>query len=292
VELIVESLRQRGYAPTAETFRTGRPDRVTLALTTRSGLPVVAKMYPRGTGDSVFANMLRVWRSPFGENRRPPGLPQPVDYLPDLGILVMERVEGLPLAERDYIEPTILDDVVRLLTSLHESSATSGLVRSSKHIVNSIRRKAEQAATLAPEWGDLFHQAADTLAACRVEDRELVASHGDFSPRNVMMGRDRLTFIDWDRFQVADPARDVAYLGLWCWAAYVRKRQTADWAVLDRTVAHYDSLRPQAAIKQRLHFHIAAGLLRVAHSVVTLWPTERSAVPRLIREAQRQLRIG
>ncbi|MGH9148167.1 MAG: phosphotransferase [Vicinamibacterales bacterium] len=265
---------------------------MTLALTTRTGLPVVAKVYPCGSGDRVFGNMLRVWRSPFGENRRPPGLPRPVDYLPDLGILVMERVEGFPLAEHNHIEPMVLDDVVRLLVSLHESSATSGLVRSSKGIVKSVQRKAGHAAMLAPELSESFHRAADALGACRVEDRELVASHGDFSPRNLVLGRDRLALIDWDRFQVADPARDVAYLGLWSWAARVRKKQTADWSVLDRTVAHYDSLRPQAAITQRLHFHVAAGLLRVAHSVVTLWPTERSVVPCLIREAERQLRIG
>ncbi len=290
--MIVESLRQRGYARTPETFRTGRPDRVTLALTTRTGVPVVAKVYPCGNGETVFANMLRVWRSPFGENRHPPGLPQPVDYLPDLGILVMARVEGFPLAERNHIEPTVLDDVVRLLASLHESTATSRLVRSSMGIVKSIRRKAEHAAMLAPELGESFHQAADALAACRVGDRELVPSHGDFSPRNLMLGREGLVLIDWDRFQIADPARDVAYLGLWSWAGHVRKGQAPDWSVLDRTVAHYDSLRPQAAIKARLHFHIAAGLLRVAHSIVALWPRERSVVPRLIGEARQQLQIG
>lgn len=292
VKPILESLRARGYAPTAETFATGRPDRLTIALTTRTGVPLVAKVYPSGKGARVFANMLEVWRSPFGENRRPPGLPRPVDYLPDLEVLIMERVAGLPLAERDHLDPVVLDETVRLLASLHESTATSDLKRSSKAIVKSIRRKAEDTKALAPEFAEAFCRAAEALNACRVEDLELVPSHGDFSPRNLVLGGDRLVLIDWDRFQIADPARDAAYLGLWCWAGNVRRRRLPDWSILDRTVAQYDALRPQADLTTRLHFHVAAGLLRIAHSVVTLWPLERSVVPRLIREAQQQLRIG
>jgi aminoglycoside phosphotransferase (APT) family kinase protein len=235
--------------------------------------------------------MVEVWRSSFGERRRPPGLPRPVDYLVEQGILIMERVEGFPLVERQPMEQSALDDAVHLLTSLHDSNATSRQIRSSRRIVRSIRRKAERVSTVAPKFQGAFAAAAEALDAGRVEDLELVPSHGDFSPRNLVLGSNRLVLIDWDRFQAADPARDLAYLGTWCWAWKVRQREPPHWLVLDRAVALYDSLRPQAAVRQRLRFHIAAGLIRIAHSIVELWPAERSVVPRLLQEAQQQLRM-
>ncbi|HEY7447642.1 MAG TPA: phosphotransferase [Vicinamibacterales bacterium] len=291
MEPLVQNLRAHGYSIAENRFRTGRPDRVTFPLTTAAGLPLVGKVSPAGVGDRVFANMVEVWRSSFGERRRPPGLPRPVDYLVEQGILIMERVEGFPLVERQPMEQSALDDAVHLLTSLHDSNATSRQIRSSRRIVRSIRRKAERVSTVAPKFQGAFAAAAEALDAGRVEDLELVPSHGDFSPRNLVLGSNRLVLIDWDRFQAADPARDLAYLGTWCWAWKVRQREPPHWLVLDRAVALYDSLRPQAAVRQRLRFHIAAGLIRIAHSIVELWPAERSVVPRLLQEAQQQLRM-
>lgn len=292
IDQVLGVLRNHGYVTADGNFPTGRPDRVTVAMTTRAGLPVVAKWYPSGGGHLAYANMREVWRSSFGERRRPPGLPRPVEYLPDPGILIMERVEGHPLAERRTSRPEVLDEVVGLLASLHESDARPVRRRHSQSIVRSIQRKAENLRTLAPDLAEMFYGAARALEEFCPADRELVPSHGDFSPRNVFLSSDRLMLIDWDRFQSADPARDVAYMGLWCWASNVRQAQRpeADWSVLERTATRYDSLRPDAAVRERLHFHIAAGLIRIAHSIVQLWPAERSVVPELIQEALRRLR--
>ncbi|HEY7441620.1 MAG TPA: phosphotransferase [Vicinamibacterales bacterium] len=291
MEPLVQNLRAHGYTIAESRFRTGRPDRVTFPLTTAAGLSLVAKLYPAGVGDRVFANMVDVWQSSFGEQRRPPGLPRPVDYLAEPGILIMERVEGSPLVERKPLDQSALDGAVHLLTSLHNSTATSRQIRSSRRIVRSIQRKAERAGTVAQEFQGAFAAAAEALEAGRVEDVTLVPSHGDFSPRNLVLGSSGLVLIDWDRFQAADPARDLAYLGTWCWAWNVRQRELPHWLVLDRAVALYDSLRPQAAVRPRLPFHIAAGLIRIAYSIVELWPAERSVVPRLLQEAQQQLRM-
>src|SRR5436309_3045303 len=84
-EPLVQALRSRGYHSDGASFPTGRPDRATLALVTRAGIPVVAKLYSSGGGATTYANMQELWRSSFGERRRPPGLPQPIEYLPDVG---------------------------------------------------------------------------------------------------------------------------------------------------------------------------------------------------------------
>ena len=55
-------------------------------------------------------------------------------------------------------------------------------------------------------------------------------------------------------------------------------------------VAKYGSLRPGASIEARLDFHVAAGLMRIAHGLVTLWPVDAYLVPQLAAEALRRLR--
>jgi aminoglycoside phosphotransferase (APT) family kinase protein len=253
------------------------------------GLPVVAKLYPNGGGEATFANMQEVWRSSFGEHRTPPGLPRPVDYLPDLGVLVMERLGGRPLVEFEAFDPEVVDEAVYLVADLHRSDAVPARRRNHRRIARSIWRKADDVTARRPRYGPLFQRVASALEAAVVDVDELVPSHGDFSPRNVLVGPKRTVLIDWDRLQSADPARDLAYFGAWCWAWRVRRQDRSDWSILDRVVALYGSLRPRARIEQRLRFHLAAGLMRIAYELVALWPEDESFVPVLAEEALRSL---
>src|SRR5213592_2898897 len=91
MEHILQALRGKGYATDGAQFPISRPDRATVPLVTRTGMPVVGKLYPSGQGERIYANMQELWHSSFGEGRRPPGLPRPLDYLPDIGVLILER---------------------------------------------------------------------------------------------------------------------------------------------------------------------------------------------------------
>jgi len=289
MEQILQALRRAGYTTDGPDFAIGRPDRATLPLVTRTGAPVVAKQFPAGGGESTFANMQELWRSSFGERRRPPGLPRPIDYLPDIRVVIMERLPGHPLIDLGPLDASVIASAVRLLASLHECDAHPSRRRSSRGIVRSVKRKAERVAQLAPQFASSFRELAGALEAARVEDLELVPSHGDFSPRNILVASQRLALIDWDRFQRADPARDIASMGTWCWFWALRQGRAPDWGVLDRIVQTYTLLRPGTAIGARLRFHVAAGLVRLAHSRVELWPEEAYLVPQLVTEAFRQL---
>ena len=107
-DLVQQVLHSKGYVIDGGNFPISRPDRATMALVTRTGIPVVAKLYPSG-GEIAYANMQELWCSSFGERRRPPGLPRPLDYLPDVGVLIMERIEGRPLVEIGTLDVNILD---------------------------------------------------------------------------------------------------------------------------------------------------------------------------------------
>ncbi|MEP6471624.1 MAG: phosphotransferase, partial [Acidobacteriota bacterium] len=120
-------------------------------------------------------------------------------------------------------------------------------------------------------------------------DSTLVPCHGDFSPRNVLVSPGRSALIDWDRFQLADPARDIAHFGAWCWAERVRRGEKPSWSVLDRAVTAYDALRPSARIRERLGFHVAAALVRASESLILHSPEDALVVPALAAEALRRL---
>ena len=152
MEQVLQALLSKGYMTDEGEFPTGRPDRVVLAMVTRTGVPVVVKLYPSGGGEIAYTNMQELWRSSFGERRRPPGLPRPIDYLSDIGALIMERLEGRPFVELGTLDEGVLDESIRLLASLHECNAQPSKRRDSRGVVRSVRRKARRrrSSTVAP----------------------------------------------------------------------------------------------------------------------------------------------
>jgi hypothetical protein len=285
----LERLLGHGYSLDGTRYPTGRPDRSVLPLRSRGGMSVVGKFYPAGGGEEAYANIQEVWRSSFGERRRPPGLPRPVEYLPDLRMLVIERLEGRPLVELTGRGRGVAADAIRLLASLHSSDAKPTRRRSADRIIRSIRRKSNRVALLAPSYAGHFRAVTEALEEHRPSDSELVPSHGDFGLRNLLLVEERLILVDWDRLQLADPARDLAFWGTAHWVRALQDGATPDWSALDRATAVYASARGGAPPRDRLRFHVAAGLMRVAHNRVELGPREAELVPRLATEALAQL---
>src|SRR2546427_13288779 len=91
MEQILQALHRAGYTTDGPDFAIGRPDRATLPLATRTGVPVVAKLFPAGGGESTFANMQELWRSSFGGRRSPPRPSRPNKHLSETPALIMER---------------------------------------------------------------------------------------------------------------------------------------------------------------------------------------------------------
>ncbi|HEY6170077.1 MAG TPA: aminoglycoside phosphotransferase family protein [Verrucomicrobiae bacterium] len=283
-------LRAAGYEPAGdERFAIGRPDRTAIPLLTRDGRPAVAKIFPGEQCARTFANMQALWCSSFGARRNPAGIPQPLACFPEVGLLVMERLEGEPLAALSKPGKELFDESIRLLAELHASDAKSDKERSARGVVRSARRKAARVAALMPQHVAAMQRAVDLLEVGRVGDSELVPSHGDFSPRNILVAPGRLALIDFDRFQMADPCRDLAYLGTSDWADALRRGRRADEGLLKRAVKVYEAASGKRVSKRRLNFHIAAALIRRAASLVELWPAEAWLAPALCNAAVRVL---
>jgi aminoglycoside phosphotransferase (APT) family kinase protein len=284
---LVELLAARGLTPSSDRFVIGRPDRPTLAMTTASGAAVVVKQLPPDKAQRAFENMQALWKSSFGATRTPPGLPQPLDFFPEAGVIVMERIHGAPLAEGRSTEQDVVASI-KLLAVLHESGVTFDSRRSSRGVIRSAQRKTAMLAELAPQHLGLANEVVAALETHRRKDTELLPSHGDFSPRNVLRGGDRLAIIDWERAQMADPARDVTYFATYPWIEDLKRGRWPSMRGVEHVIALYEAERPVARIEKQAPFHIAAGLLRRACSLVELWPEQSYLAPALLKAALRQ----
>jgi hypothetical protein len=283
------ALRTHGYLPDGEPFATETPDRTTLPLISASGGRFVAKLFSAGDAESCWKNMLELWNSSFGKRRQPAGLPRPVEYIGGIDALIVERLPGRVLLELGEPDTNAIEGAMQLVADLHESDARPARRRTAERILRSLRRKAERVSANAPALAPPIRAVVEALESLPAKDRELVPCHGDFSPRNVLVGPERCALIDWDRFQLADPVRDVACFGAWCWVEGVRRREPPSWVVLERAVSTYEALRPEARLGERLGFHVAAALVRIADDLVLLCPKEARLVPLLAEEALRRL---
>jgi Ser/Thr protein kinase RdoA (MazF antagonist) len=254
----------------------------------RSGRLVAVKCYRQADGAQVHAEHQLLWASPLGEDRDPPGVPEPLGWNPIRRELSMEYVPGPALGARGDLGTSALhlDQTARLLADLHACGVKPRRRRTAERVLRSLRRKAddldggpaERAAYLGVV--DLLGALAQRRRLSAVE-RE-VASHGDFSPRNVLVSPDGVRMIDFDRLQLAGAGRDVAYWGAWAWATPLLGGGSGDWTVGNDFTAAYLVHRPVAAdeLAHSGAFHRAAALLRIAHgwSALARRPGVRAAV--------------
>src|SRR5947207_10409634 len=189
MEHILQAPRGKGYATDGAQFPISRPDRATVPLVTRTGMPVVGKLYPLGQGERIYVNMQELWHSSFGEGRRPPGLPRPLDYLPDIGVLIMERIAGRPLAEFGTPDKDSLSAAVRLVASLHESQTRPGRRRDARRLVRALRQKVESTPQLAPAYASALWAGVEALKRYRSRIWRLPPATGISRPATCWWGR-------------------------------------------------------------------------------------------------------
>ena len=261
---------------------TGHADRP-VSLVEWHGRPAAVKHYRDGGAENVARTLDALWRSSFGRTRRPPGLPALLAL--DGRRVVMERVAGAPAGRRGALGGTAraTEAAAALLADLHCCGVEVERRREGSRIVGSLERKLGelQGRTLRR----LFADALDALDG-RALEGELVVSHGDFSPRNVLLTSEGPRLIDFDRCQMAPRERDVTYWGAWAWATLALGGTTPSWLIGDRFELAYASCagRPNRGGEARAA-HRAAALLRIAHGWSAL--RERTDVAALVvREAR------
>jgi aminoglycoside phosphotransferase (APT) family kinase protein len=252
--------------------------------TTRDNRTVVVKRYKSADASSVFVNMSKLWQSPFGANRNPAGLPEPIICVNNE--MTMSQVVGEPLGTRGHVGQTrfYLHQLAELVADLHSCGVVVPRVRTSSKLMRSLARKLHgMNPIIAREYAAALRHTE--LIAPAHED--VVASHGDLSPRNVLVTETGLVLIDFDRLQMAGRGRDLAYLGAWMWATELLADGSDSWSFADALAEEYceysqlpvDGWRTDAA------FYRSAALLRIAQSW-TVFGTQPEQRRRIISEAR------
>jgi len=245
---------------------TGHADRL-VSVCLHGNRRVVEKCYLTADGDEVFRSMVALWRSPFGRMRSVPAMPEPIAQSDHT--VVMSHIDGEARWYRG--DPGRTEEIsaqcAGLLADLHNSGVTVGRRRDADQLVGSLTRKVEaQRASGSCVYGP-YRAAVDRLGELPRGTEQLVVSHGDFWPGNVLATADGPVLIDFDRLQMASPALDVSYWAAWRWATDLMSGREPDWSASDGFAhAYRRRVSPSVAaeLEADLAFHRAAGLLRIA----------------------------
>ncbi len=260
---------------------------------TRGAEKVVVKRYVAGGAEAVYAQMSALWSSPFGAARRPPGLPRPIGINADREEVEMQFLPGDPIGSRGDLGLSVrlLPEVARLLADLHDSGMRVDRRRSPAALLRSCRRKVEELESTGSSLVvDLGRRVVQRLADSVPSSPELVLSHGDFSPRNVLLTPDGLALIDFDRLQMAAPERDISYWGAWTWVTMLTTGAQPSWQVADDLALSYNGFRTGSPDTDPSSpaFYRAVALLRIAHGWSALQAAPQTSA-RVLREALRLL---
>ena len=179
-------------------------------------LRVIAKLYvDQAKGLAVHAIHGALWENGFNAGSRY-RVPQPIAYLPEHGILLMdvasgESLRGVPLRNWDRFKEG-LAEAARWLAALHRWPHAVGPVADVAEDFSRLARLEGEATACRPTEAELFRAEMDELRR-RYESigtsRMHVQTHGRYHIDHVFLAPGCVTVVDLDRAAVSEAARDV-----------------------------------------------------------------------------------
>jgi aminoglycoside phosphotransferase (APT) family kinase protein len=251
---------------------------------------LIGKVY-RKDRSHIFQAMQGIQQAGFGPQEEF-SIPEPLAYLSPLRLLVYEKVEG-QLADEvlktgdEQSRAAAAERCARWLARFHAIAPKAGEVCYARDHLDSesmqrcSREIAKLGGPLADKAARLFQQLEDTVAS--LSPVEMRAGHGSFSAPQVVLAQGRTAAFDWDRYAVADPARDMGrFLGA------LRRRALGDFGsikALDGAaevfLKTYLAVGPPGAEKNLRFFEAAACLKWAKHDLshqVPGWPEKTEAM--------------
>jgi len=194
--------------------------RCTLEIGVRSGDRwhfLIGKVYHKDRS-KVFQVMEGIQAAGFGPQDEY-SIPQPVAYMPSLRLLLQEKVEG-PLAKAIFETgdrkscAAAAERCGLWLARFHALAPKVGKVCPPDDDLKakSVQRFCRKTAEGNGHFGDKAGQLLERLekAASSPSPVEMCAGHGGYGATHVILAGERTVVFDWDQYDIADPARDVA----------------------------------------------------------------------------------
>jgi hypothetical protein len=208
---------------------------------------------------------------------------EPLTYLAEQCLLVVEKAPGKPLGEFVYAGgATAKDALARAatwLTTLH-GKVLDGASRV-ETVANAVSRYGRELATALPrEATRLERLTTCALTELRSPSLELVPSHGDFHSNNIFVSDDgRVTLIDLDTFGLQESVADVAYflaqtaiMGYHHYRSFTVSQEQRAWFL--RCYCHGSS----AVRNDRLAVHLAIAFLQSLHYEICVLHTRNFGI--------------
>lgn len=178
---------------------------------------VIGKVLNTNLGILLFDNMRQLWSCGFSRTAADGiSIPEPIEFLPSLSMLLQEEVPGLSLkmllkqsAQKEHFR-----QLARALAKLHKCPIVpSRLFTVKEHLLRchpGHEVLASACPELAPSINYLVEQAFDSEAA--FGDIELAPVHADFHLGQVHLENGHTWLIDFDVLSYGDPATDLGNL--------------------------------------------------------------------------------
>ena len=190
-----------------------------------SGATLYGKVYGDGRGDVVDGFLRALAREQQGYGLHLLArFPKSVLYAPELRLLLTESLPGEPSVPRLLktvlgpeaavtAEEAALRSAVRAsgraLAALHGSDLSTAPVRPGTKEVTSLQADLQLVEQVWPDVADRLRRCIDTLAADVPDAPDIVLSHGDFTPSQVLLDDRGPAVVDLDTLCWADPALDL-----------------------------------------------------------------------------------
>jgi hypothetical protein len=188
---------------------------------------IVGKGCYRHDGARTFEFMRQLWSEGFSEDALLT-IPEPIAYVPEPKLLLQGWASGDALYAYIHDPAVALEPVTlaaRWLAKLHSTRLTGVPVLPPEYEETKLRTYGGVLMQICPEFAERIERFAWRIIASleTLDSRRFVPTHGDFQPKNVCVLRDRVTVIDFDRFALAHPARDLGhFIGPCMTMSYVR----------------------------------------------------------------------
>jgi hypothetical protein len=191
---------------------------------TRSLQLVIGKVYRKGSkAQNAYEGMLTLWHSPLADGSVV-AIAEPIACLPDSKLMLQATIPGevsledllkwvidRPNAEEQEKLYHYMRQTATGLAAFHRSGASYGEHVKLGERFADIHGLIHRLTVLLPEFEGAvlpLLERLETLATLYPEE-QAVPTHGTFNPEQVLIDGERIGFIDFDDYSMAEPALDV-----------------------------------------------------------------------------------
>jgi len=179
-------------------------------------LRIVGKLYRDDRGARAFELLWAVWQAARSTARGRLELPEPIAYLPELGMVVQGAVAGRPLAHFGPADDWhgAIRQVAEALAAFHDLDVRELAPRPlADHVRRTCHPGPQVLTNWYPELAVLIQRALESVQPGDDPARApRGAAHGDLGVSQVFVGRVGSAFVDLDSTCLAPPALDLGRL--------------------------------------------------------------------------------